>query len=102
MNQPNVVVDLAAEMENEECPVCLENGHEVMEMDCGNDISTLNCGHKICENCAIKYFKPSTLKCPICRTDVWRIENSGSVTMIELFHDGQKVCIRERVEFKEY
>ncbi|MBW2638451.1 MAG: hypothetical protein JRC86_13255 [Deltaproteobacteria bacterium] len=87
------IVDLAAEVE-EECPVCLISDEERMT----NEISVLNCGHKICEKCAFTLFRSNRMECPLCRGDVFSMENCDKIVLFEKFGN----TVRSRIEFKNF
>ena len=44
-----------------DCPVCLAN----------KDVTELECGHDICDECGKKWFKKSS-KCPLCNEELTR------------------------------
>jgi len=90
------IIDLSAEVE-EECPVCLESDEEI-EKDKMNEMSVLNCGHKICEKCAFTLFKSNRMECPLCRGNIFYMENCDKIVLFEKIGN----TVRSRIEFKNF
>ena len=47
---------------SEPCPICLED-------DVTQPVSIIQCNHKFCRACIIRWFKNGNTACPVCRND---------------------------------
>lgn len=56
----NDVKDIDNKIDNNSCPICMENLNETTSY-------TLECGHKFHNKCIITWFRMGNKNCPICR-----------------------------------
>lgn len=83
-----VLTDKTDNKDVEECCICLDNEFEFIETACG---------HHICTECSVKYFKISG-KCPLCRFQLRPNPTKRSINENIQLIIQETIVIRERLE----
>jgi hypothetical protein len=70
--------DLPYPLNTCDCSVCFKT--------CKHDTVVMNCNHKFCHDCIVKWIKTTTVvpACPNCRTDITSLRTSDKKTFIRL------------------